>query len=152
MNESSNDKKVKFEFAPREKILFLGSIEALVLRLLHHPEALVSDESLIWDFCVEDADRAISPALRPHYYIFERTFRRGPFNIENLNDKSKWETERYEAKALPFKKMVTRKILRHTGVDITPIFDEYLPVIFHFIATNIPEENRKKIFYQTSNI
>ena len=55
------DKPLEIEFAPREKLRFVEGVEQILLRILRFPGALVSDESTLWDFCVSDADDAISP-------------------------------------------------------------------------------------------
>lgn len=98
---------MKIVFASRERLLFLPKLEELILRLLRHPEAFVSDETRLSDFYSDDTD--------------------GP-------------------DPFPFRKMFVRKVLRHTGVDIEPVFNEYLPKILHYIAEHMPEEKRKKFY------
>jgi len=134
-------KPPRVECAAREQITFLLPMETLLLRLLRHPEAFVSDETSLWDFCSEDADRAKRPGRRPHWYWFERKWRNGA-SLEDLTSENEWKTTTYEARAIPFRKMLTRKILRHTGVDIGPVFNERLPTILHYIAANLPEAKR----------
>ena len=65
---------IQIEFAPREKLRFLKHVEELLLRILRQPEALVSDESTLWDFCVNDADDAIGPGERSGTYLFKRKY------------------------------------------------------------------------------
>lgn len=129
----------QIEFAPREKLRFVEHIEQLVLKLLRHPEALVSDESTLWDFCINDADDAIGPGKGWASYLFKRKFYRGKA-LDGLRNETLWQEVEYEARAVPFKQMTIRKILRNTGVDIAPVFDEYLPVIFQYIAARISRE------------
>ena len=81
--------------------------------------------------------------------MFKKKFFRGNF-LENFRDDSKWEEVTFEERAVPFKKMTTRRILRNTGVDITPVFDEYLPVILQYIAGKMPDEKRSKLLSQSS--
>src|SRR3712207_1892375 len=107
---------MKFEIAPREKLRFLIQIEAIVLRILRHPEALVSDESRLSDFGFWSSDWAARPGKKPHYFVFQTRHRRP--------GKPEFMIER-EMRAVPFKLMTIRKIYKHTGVDITPVFDEY---------------------------
>lgn len=120
---------------------FVRCIEEYLLRLLRHPDALVSDLSLLRDFSINDSDDAISPGSKPGYYIFERTFRRGP-----LNSRTKWKTERYETRAYPVRRMFIRKVKRHLEVDITSVYDKPFPDLCDFILKNIPDTYRKKLF------
>jgi hypothetical protein len=138
------DKPLEIEFAKRGKLRFLQSIESLLLRILRHPEALVTDESTLWDFCIDDADDAIGPGQKCGSYLFKRRFFLGNA-LTILRDSSQWQEEIYEARAVPFRKTTTRKIFRHTGVDVTPVFDEHFPVILHYIAARVPERTRLKL-------
>jgi len=124
------------EAAPRDRLRFTEEIEALVLRILRHPEALVSDESLLWDFCVHDSKDGRPSGRGPLWCFFKTQWRKGDSN---------WQEKTIEARAVPFKAMTVRKIVRHTGVDVTPVFDKFLPEIFIYIRTNMPERYRRKL-------
>lgn len=130
--------------APREKLRFLKHVESVLLQILRHPEALVTDESSLRDFSINDSDDAIGLGKGCSTFLFRRKFYRGNA-FEGLRDESNWQEEIYEARAVPFRKMTTRKILRHTGVDITPVFDKHFPVILQYIAANMPLEKRSKL-------
>jgi hypothetical protein len=137
--------KIEIEWAPREKLRFLGALETFLLKLLRYPEALITDESSLWDFCLFDSEDAIGRSNKPGYYLFKKKFRRGGFPFI-LDEDPKWEERIIESRALPFRKMTARKIFRHTGVDISSVFDEPIPIILHFIAENIPPGKRHRVF------
>jgi hypothetical protein len=60
-----------------------------------------TDESTLWDFCINDADDAIGPGKRCNSYFFKRRFYRGnPF--KDLENPSSWQEEIYEARAVPY--------------------------------------------------
>jgi len=61
----------KFEVAPRDRLRFTEEIEALVLRILRHSEALVSDESILWNFCVRDAEDGVLSGRGRRWYFFK---------------------------------------------------------------------------------
>jgi hypothetical protein len=135
----------QIEFAPRKKLRFQKQLEPLLLRILRQPEALVSDESMLWDFCVNDSDDAIGPGTKWASYLFKRKFYRGNV-LDAFKDDSHWQEVTFETRAVPFRKMTIRRVLRHTGVDITPVFDEYFPVILQYIATRLAPERRVSLF------
>jgi len=51
------DKKPVFELAPQEKVNALDKYVDRILEVLGHPEALVTDESTIWDFLALEPER-----------------------------------------------------------------------------------------------
>ncbi|MGA3212858.1 MAG: hypothetical protein ABSD20_16245 [Terriglobales bacterium] len=138
------DKKTHISIAPRERVLFHAKLRAVLLILLRHPEALVTDESRLWDFCSDDSDEAKRPGSKPGYFIFEHRYFKHSKVGANRRNPEHFETMVIESRAVPFKRTTIRKIFRHTGVDITPVFDEYLYVVLQYLADHISEEARER--------
>jgi hypothetical protein len=139
---------MNFSHAPRDRIRFVAKIEKLILRILGHPEALVTDESLLSDFCLFDSDRAVRPGKRTGYFVFKlRRLKKGiqPGLSAHL-DPENFEEFETETRAIPFRRSIIRKVLRHTGVDITSVYDSRIPEVFQFIAANMPENYRRRLF------
>ena len=138
-----------FRIAPQEQIRFVEWFLPVFLKLIQQPDAWVTDLSSLWDFCQLDADDAEKPGTRLHYFIFrQRIWRKinsvPPFDAQNESDPG-WREEVFEARAVPYKKMLIRRILRHTGVDISAIFEENIPVVIQYIATRISEDHRTQL-------
>lgn len=138
-------KSMKIEMAPRDKLRFLGELETFLLEILRHPEALITDESSLWDFCTYDSEQAVGFGSKPGHFLFRQRYRRGGFPYDPT-DGSQWEETTIEVRALPFRKMTVRKILRHTGVDISPVFDKPIPIVLRFITDHISPDKRSRIF------
>lgn len=94
MSEDFEGAIKEVEIASQEALRFVRDVaEVFLYEVLGHPEALITDQSLIYDF--------------------------GPFESQVSMEE--------------FEKEVILKTKAIFGVDITPVIEEYLPVIFHYI-------------------
>ena len=118
--------------------------------VLNQEEVLISDESLLWDFSDwlgYDIEDALRPGTRPGYFVFkEKKFYRGRGALDDMHKK---RDEPKEIEALPtghFRKEIIDRTLEVFGVDISSVFDKYLPEVFQFISARLPTEKRATLF------
>lgn len=149
----TDSKSPKFEYAPRERILFVERLNQVFLsRVLNCEEALISDESCIWDFrdiFSYDIEDAIGPASRPGFYVFKKKkFLLGEqraFSLEDIQRlRAQIPDEEIEAEPTYFRRDITLKTLEIFGVDIGPVFDRPLPEVLHYILVQMPDLKRSE--------
>ena len=99
-------KEEKMQFASQNRLRFTSeALENLLLRLLGHPEALITDLSSLRDFCSFDADKAEGVGNVPGYYIFKNRIMKKGINVfldEERNNRENWEERILEVRAVPF--------------------------------------------------
>lgn len=116
---------MKFEFAPREQLLFVKKLEYIFLdKIVKCPRAFVSDESCISHFESRDIEESIGKSSKPGYYLFKfRTWKRknkdGTINLYPPERDEDWIEMILELKAIHYRKWIIRKCKRFFGVNIT---------------------------------
>ena len=135
-------KEIKFEIAPREQLLFLEKLEEIFLdKILGHPEALVTDESLIFDFCTFDIEHSIGKGKKAGTNIFKYYKRIPKKDLFGNLEKGFIKKDIFiESKAIHYRKWIIRKCKRFFNVDITDYYDKYLPELLKFIMQNLSKE------------
>ncbi|MBP7284946.1 MAG: hypothetical protein KBA66_25390 [Leptospiraceae bacterium] len=129
--------KPKFDLAPQERLLFVRKLLPIFLeKILGHPEALVTDESRIYDFTENDIDDSIGKGKKAGHYLFKRRWRM----CYPDGRKTEFKEEIQEQKAIHQRKWLIRKCKRIFGVDITDCYDKEIPIVLKHIMVNVSRE------------
>lgn len=139
-------KERRVKMASREALKFHARLEDLFLALVLDVNAWVSDSSSIFDFLSRNDPRyAKGPGSKDGYYIFRRC---KPVDASLLFDETddsiehEWEYEDVEEKGFDHTAEIIKKTKYYFGVDISPIFKEFLPKVFQYISENMDEKRR----------
>ena len=129
--------KPNIELAPQEQLLFVEKLLTIFLdRILGHPEALVTDESRIYDFTENDIDDSIGKGKKAGHYLFKRRWRM----CYPDGRKTEFKEEIQEQKAIHQRKWIIRKCKRVFGVDITDYYKKDFPIVLKYIMTKLSKE------------
>ena len=124
-----NSRKQRFEFAPQEKLKFVGLLWDEFCEKVLQMEACISDESYISDFhdLFSDSSKAIGE--EGEYYIFKRKWKRG------FEKKWRVDIEKIpKKKCLDYKKLYINRTKEIFGVDISEVYDRPIPEVLYFIS------------------
>ena len=129
---------MKIEISSQEKLIFLKKIEETFIEKVLENDALITDESDLYDFVsMFDVSRSVKK-LDNGKYLFKIKRSKDLFSNE-------YEEIEFEDEAVNDKQEYIDKVKKVFGVDISEIFSFKLPELFHYILINMPELNKKRL-------
>lgn len=129
---------MKIDISSQEKLTFLKKIEEVFIEKVLENEALITDESDLYDFVsIFDVSRSVKK-LDNGKYLFKMKRSKDLFSNE-------YEEIEFEDEAVNDKQEYIDKVKKIFGVDISEVFFFKLPELFHYILINMPELNKKRL-------
>jgi hypothetical protein len=141
-----------YEIAPQEQLRFVEKLLDVFLdRVLDHPEAIVTDLTVIRHFTSYDIEDSIGKGTKPGHYLFkQRVWRKvnpdGSINLHKPKSVDDYKEEIIEVKAIHERKWIIRKCRRVFGVDISDVYDKNIPEVMLYIMKHIRKEMLESIF------
>lgn len=129
---------MKIEISSQEKLTFLKKIEEVFIEKVLENDALITDESDLYDFIsMFDISRSVKK-LDNGKYLFKMKRSKDLFSNE-------YEEIEFEDEAVNDKQEYIDKVKKIFGVDISEVLSFKLPELFHYILINMPELNKKRL-------
>lgn len=129
---------MKIDISSQEKLTFFKKIEEVFIEKVLENDALITDESDLYDFVsMFDVSRSVKK-LDNGKYLFKMKRAKDLFCNE-------YEEIEFEDEAVNDKQEYIDKVKKIFGVDISEVFSFKLPELFHYILINMPELNKKRL-------